>query len=623
VETRQNILLGWRSSRIPMLRQGFRTVSNFVRAYWIRSSPTVSRLLSYPYTPLHGTPPNNVFKFEFFDIPPTSSSEPHVIETDVVIVGSGCGGAVAAQVIAEAGFKVLVVEKAYHWTPEHLPMSENEGSVHLFSNGGQMQSDEGSITVINGAAWGGGGTVNWSASLHPQGFVRKEWSEKFGMPRFNTAEFMSDLDAVCARMGVSGDHIPHNKSNRVILEGSRKLGYAHKVVPQNTGGEAHNCGYCTLGCGSCGKKGPTETFLPDAARAGAVFLEGFECREVLWSDVKTGSSDKTAVGVKGVWTSRDSSGGVAGTTYKRDVIIKAARTVLAAGPMEDPIILKSSGLTNPHIGRHLRLHPVSVLFAVWDEDVRPWEGPILTTVCNEVENLDQEGYGVKLESVTMLPGFVLPFLPWTDGVAYKELVAKMRRMTGYISIARDRYGGYVYPDPADSTRSVIHYKPHEHDKKHILEGLIHMSRIAYVEGARELVPTVPGIAPFVKSGTSTTPPSVNDPEFVAWTDALRKNGLPAPDTGYISAHQMGTCRMGSSAKTSVCDDYGRVWGTKNLVVVDTAAFPSASGVNPMITCMGIARGNARAIVLALGAERGIVPASRPQDVSAMAARARL
>ncbi|KAI7520309.1 hypothetical protein KC319_g22126, partial [Hortaea werneckii] len=184
-------------------------------------------------------------------IPPSDQKEPEVIEADVVVVGSGCGGAVAAKVLAEAGMRVLVVDKSYYWPPEHLPMSEEEGAQHLFAQGQLVQSDDSSIAVAAGSAWGGGGTVNWSASLQTQGFVRREWAQKFGMPYFTSSAYQADLDAVCERMGVGTAAIEHNKSNRALLEGARKLGWAAKTVPQNTGGEAHNCGYCTLGCGSC------------------------------------------------------------------------------------------------------------------------------------------------------------------------------------------------------------------------------------------------------------------------------------------------------------------------------------------------------------------------------------
>src|SRR5436189_4955766 len=105
-------------------------------------------------------------------------------------------------------------------------------------------------------------------------------------------------------MGAETEAIEHNFGNRVLLEGARKLGWNAKAVPQNTGGKTHYCGYCSLGCGSCEKRGPVVSFLPDAARAGAQFIEGFNCDKVLF-DVDEGTGRKIATGVVGTWTSRD------------------------------------------------------------------------------------------------------------------------------------------------------------------------------------------------------------------------------------------------------------------------------------------------------------------------------
>lgn len=506
-----------------------------------------------------------------------------------------------AKTLSESGLKVLVVEKSYYWPPEYLPMSEAEAPLLLFGNGGGHASDDSSITVVPGQTWGGGGTVNWSASLQPQGYVRREWSQKFGLTHFEGAAFQADLDAVCDRMGVSLTNVEHNKANTVLMEGARKMGWANKPVAQNTGGEVHNDGYCTRGCRTCAKKGPVVTFLPDAARAGATFMEGFDVQEICFD----GADKSIATGVKGVWTSRDGVGGIAGNDRrKRQVVIKAKRTIISGGSVYTPLLLQKSGLKNRHIGRHLHLHPVSFLGAVWDEDVRPWEGAILTSVVNEFENMDQSGYGVKLEATTMMPSSFLPLFPWVGGLEFKELAVKMRRMTGYISLARDRYGGRVYPDPADGSARIA-YTPSQYDKAHILAGVVGLAEIMYVEGAREIHAAIPGIEPFVRPASSPASniivtgvdaPSVTDSAFRQWIDKLKKKGLPSPDCGFFSAHQMGTCRMGSAKQNSVVDFKGRVWGTEGLYIADTSVFPSASGVNPMITCMGISRNIARGIV---------------------------
>jgi len=341
----------WAESYLAPLRQTYKALSFLLKQVWLKTSPTIGSVLGFPRIPVHGKPGKG-FDYQFVQFPP--GSEPEVIETDVVIVGSCCGGGVCAKNLAEAGHRVVVVEKAYHFPSEHLPMSEADAGIHLFMNGGVDPSDDNSISVIAGQAWGGGGTVNWSASLQTQGFVRREWAER-GLPFFTSSEYQNCLDRVCHRMGVSTDHIEHNFANKVILEGARKLGYNAKPVPQNTGGNKHYCGYCTLGCGAAEKQGPVVSWLPDAEKAGAHFIEGFNCEKIIFDE--TGGR-KVAVGVQGLWTSRDSNRGVNGSDRtKRQVIIKAKRVIVSAGTLQSPLLLLRSGLKNPQIGRNLYLHP--------------------------------------------------------------------------------------------------------------------------------------------------------------------------------------------------------------------------------------------------------------------------
>lgn len=503
-----------------------------------------------------------------------------------MIIGSGCGGAVCAKNLAEAGQRVLVVDKAYHFAPEYLPMTEKDGGIHLFQNGGMEASDDNSTIVLAGSAWGGGGTINWSASLQTQDFVRQEWADQ-GLSFFTSSEFQKSLDRVCSRMGASTEHIQHNKANQVLMEGARKLGYSCKAVPQNTGGKQHYCGYCSLGCGSAEKQGPVVSWLPDAAKAGARFVEGFEADEVMFENVR---GKKTAVGVKGTWRSRDATGGVSGPLADRTtrkVIVNAKKVVVSCGTLSSPLLLMRSGLTNPHIGRHLHLHPVNVLFAEFPEEVRAWEGGILTSVVDSLQNLDGAGHGPKLETVTMLPSFVLPLFPWTSALDWKKIAARFNHWTGFISLARDRDTGRVYPDKHDG-KTRIQYSPSALDRKHILEGIIALAKIVYVCGATTIVTTTAGIPAFERGEEPSGPdPGVNDPKFQEWLAAIKRKGLPNIDASFGSAHQMGTCRMATSERQGVVDPSGRVFGTDGLYVADASVFPSASGVNPMVTNMAI------------------------------------
>ncbi|KAL1598803.1 hypothetical protein SLS60_007945 [Paraconiothyrium brasiliense] len=435
IYVREAILQSWATARLPLLRQLVRSLATLSKQTWLKTTETLPRFLGYPRVPV-GMVPGKGFDYEFLQIPP--GDKPEVIETDVVIVGSGCGGGVSAKNLSEAGHRVIVVEKAHHWTPEHFPMRDQYGWNNLFMHGGGIQSDDSTVAVVAGQTFGGGGTVNWSASLQTQAFVRKEWAER-GLPFFTSAEFQESLDRVCQRMGVSTDYIEHSRTNQLLLEGARKLGYAAKTVPQNSGGKRHYCGHCVFGCGSCEKQGPVVSWLPDAARAGARFVEGFHAEKVIFA--KRGRH-QVATGVRGTWASRDINGGIAGEpVVRRKGIIKAKRVIVSAGTMQSPLLLLRSGLKNYQIGRNLYLHPVIFQGGIHNEEIVPWEGDCLTSVVNEFENLDGKGHGVKIEATNMTPTAWLTFMNWKNGLDYKINAARLRHMTGYFALAREKHPG--------------------------------------------------------------------------------------------------------------------------------------------------------------------------------------
>ncbi|KAK2801339.1 hypothetical protein FQN51_005439 [Onygenales sp. PD_10] len=584
---REAIFRGWATSTLPPLRTVHRSLITLFHKAWISLSPTLPAVVGFPRVPVNLAPKEG-YPFEFLQIPPGDNAE--TIETDVVIVGSGCGAGVTAKNLAQAGHRVIVVEKSYYFSNQHFPMTAKEGNINLFENGGADLSDDGSIAAISGSTFGGGGTVNWSAALQTQSYVRQEWAKK-GLPFFTSAEFQNSLDRVCEYMGVNAD-INHNHANRVILEGARKLGYAAKPVPQNTGNHDHYCGYCTLGCASGAKQGPQNSFMVDAARAGAQFIEGLRVGKILFKEGLAGNS--IAHGVEGIWSSRDIHNGTSGEpVIKRKVVIKAKKVIVACGTLQTPMLLLRSGLKNPQIGRNLHLHPVILMSAIFDHETKPWEGGILTSVINEFENVDGHGHGAKIETVTMLPAFFLPLFPWVDGFTYKRFAARLGNMAGFITLARDRDPGRVYADPVDG-RCRIDYTPSYFDRKNMMEAVIGAAKVAYVSGAMEIHTTSRDIPPFIRPERSATEAcsaeeGINHPAFQAWIKKLRQlyNPLAPERTFFASAHQMGTCRMGTSPKTSVVDTTGKVWGTESLYITDASVFPSASGVNPMVTNMAI------------------------------------
>ncbi|KIW70477.1 hypothetical protein PV04_02744 [Phialophora macrospora] len=609
--TRARIVCQWSCARLPLLRAIYRSLNGLARQTWLATSVSLPRMLDFPATPKH-IERNPSYEFKFHDF--TSPSTPTVLSADVVIVGSGCGAGVVASHLSRAGLHCLVLEKSYHFPSTHFPMSHGDSGEHLMENGGIIVSDDASMGILVGSTFGGGGTINWSASLQPPYPVREEWASE-GLPHFLGPEYQDCLDTICERMGVAKSTDPealgkieHNFANQTLLEGSRRLGLDVQIVPQNTDSKRHFCGYCTNGCAGATKQGPANCWFPEAAAHGAQFIEGCWVEEVTFADQSgTGTATKqTATGVKATWTSRDRA-------TIRQLTISAKRVIIAAGTFQSPLVLLRSGLKNPHIGSHLHLHPTNTVWATWPHRTNPWEGAILTVAMTGVDDLDGHHHGAKVEVMCSTPGLGLltvPFRartslasasPLASAAEYRVNAAKHAFSTGFVCIARDADTGRVYLDPKDASRRRprIAYTPSERDCRSILEGMVAALRIAFTMGAVELEPNHPEAERWVRPSHGDATKTAHDDKtsFDAWIVELRRLGFRAPNPCTAgSAHQMGSCRMSGSAATGVVDAGGRVFGTEGLYVADASVFPSASGVNPMVSTMGIAEWISRGIV---------------------------
>ncbi|KAG5985214.1 hypothetical protein E4U43_006098, partial [Claviceps pusilla] len=393
---RQAILQSWASSHLPSLRSLSKSLAQMAQKANSMHSRFFQEISGYSDVPSDWKNTES-YPYQFVQVPPGEGV--YEMSTDVVIVGSGCGGGVSAKTIAEAGHRVLVVDKGYYFPPSMLPMTQESASHYLYEGGGILSSDSTSTGLVCGSSWGGGGTVNWSVCFRLQDYVRDEWAAR-GLPLFTSSDFDESMDRVWDFVGASKSAIRHNPRNQALLDGIKTLGWKGGVVEQNTAGREHYCGRCHLGCNSADKRGPATSWLPAAGEAGAEFMEGFTVEKVVFADTDGGGGG-TAIGVQGLWTARDEDGSVhkpASARTQRRVFIRAKKVIISAGSIWSPILLANSGVKNPNVGQHLHLHPTNFVSAVFgNTDMTSWEGGIITSYVNEFENLDGRGHGVKLE----------------------------------------------------------------------------------------------------------------------------------------------------------------------------------------------------------------------------------
>mmetsp|Transcript_43917 Transcript_43917/g.79414 ORF Transcript_43917/g.79414 Transcript_43917/m.79414 type:complete len:726 (+) Transcript_43917:79-2256(+) len=521
------------------------------------------------------------------------------LDFDAVVIGSGCGGAVAAAELACAGHRVLVLEKGKYFSLSEMSGVEGEALDQLYERGGLVSTEDTGLAVLAGGTFGGGSAINWACCLRTPDYVRQEWATEHGLKRFATDEFGDALDAICKRINVTSTGISHNRNNELFIDGCQKAGYEVEDAPQNMADVspgAPGAGFICAGDRYEIKQSMTVTFLRDAAaaRVPAQFADRCKVSEVT-------HSKGVATGVRATIIGSDGQ--------PHQLTIRARVVVVACGSINSPALLLRSRLPNKNglIGKNLRLHPVSIVTAkvpAGAPDVVSWEGAPMTAVSNEcARGPFGDNYGCKLECPSIHAGLGATGVAGLSkpGKHFKQEVLNLRRLTSIIVLVRDKDSGEVRLDKNGEPR--LYYNLSEHDQASMLDGLEKAIRIAAASGVEAV-----GTTQAALGALRTLPPMSMVEARAAAVDGLvadvRRVGFPLYSVTLISAHQMGTCKMGSSAQTSVVNADGQNWEVSGLFVSDASVFPTSSGSNPMLTTLGIAHMVAQQI------KRQLQPSSR-------------
>lgn len=571
---REDLLTSWANLRLSIRRKLFRTFYSLAVIAFSSYFPEIQKqAMGYPGKESRDDPVKlERQEYQMKDVP----SSDLIVDLDVVIIGSGAGAGVAAHTLAESGFLVLVIEKGKYFKREQFVMNEYDGLSKLYQGEGIISSTNTQVSILAGSTFGGGTTVNWSASLKTPLVVRKEWAN-LGMTWAEGKEFDLALDYVMTKMGVSTDHIKHSFTNQTILDGSNKLNYHVSEVGQNTGGHEHPCGMCYLGCKFGIKQGSAECWFKTP---GIEFM----------TDVRVVKLLKNGRVIEGV---------ICESGTKRFTISGAKKYIVSGGSLNSPVLLSHSGFKNKHIGKNLKLHPSMALHGLFGGSLHPESESILTTVCDEVADLDGQGHGARIESILHSPMLMLVFFPWRGSAALRRRLLQYNQLSAILLITRDKGSGLVSATKDRPDALNISYSVDGYDKNALLEALLVAADILYIQGAQEIIPPATGFPEFHLERQNR---NLKDVEYQMWRERVKGLRFKDYDSLVGSAHQMGSCKIGTSEQNGVCDSSGKVFEADNLYLADGSVMPSASGVNPMISIMGISRVIALGIVQTLKRE---------------------
>jgi choline dehydrogenase-like flavoprotein len=555
--TRAKILRALADSPVAKLRTGFATLKRLLLFLSYAESdpgsdnPTWERL-GYPG-------PRDDRGADDPALPYASGRSGETITADVVVIGSGAGGGVAAASFARAGKKVIVLEAGLGFDARSMTQREI-GMSELYLDGGLTATDDLGVAILAGSTVGGGTTVNWCTSFRIPEPIAAEWAQEAGLaslpvelaPHYAQLERELGLSAIAS----------HNANNRVILDGASALGVHSGEMPRNAPSDCgEGCGYCGFGCAYGKKRSTSRVYLPDVAEnGGAIYARAFAHRIVVEGTRGTSVSVEQLVAQDDV----------------RRFSVAADLIVVSAGALRSPGILARSGVSHPALGQRLYLHPVSGVFTQFEHDIIAFQGP-MQSAYSDAYNYRAGNYGPKIEAAPSHPGIAAIALPWESREKHAAAMNGSRRSAALIAVTRDRDPGHIELDG----EAQIRYHVSPFDGENLIAGILGMADIAFAAGASRI---------------STLH---NKPIFIErekWNAArreelaleLQKIGIASNKQIFFSAHQMGTCALGSDKNLSVVDPTGKLWGYDNIVVADASIFPMASGVNPMLTIMAMA-----------------------------------
>lgn len=569
-ERRERYLRSWATSRLNLRRSAFQALKRITAVTHYTATDDAGQNPTWPALrypgPVSAPPPKPK------PIRPLVLEGDTTLECDVVIVGSGAGGGVVAGELARAGKRVIVLEKGGYFNEADFTQREGEMLARLYDAGGLLATKDLGLLILQGSCLGGGTVVNYTTSFHTPDAVRTSWAREHGLPHFTSTDFTGHLDAVAKRIHVNTDHAAPSARDGILIRGLERCGWHHGVLPRDVEGcpQDDACGYCGYGCQRSAKRSTLVTYLQDAADHGATFVVRADVRRV----TRDGGR---ATGVEALVR-------VDGAPRPFVLSVRAKHVVVAAGSIHTPALLLRSGLRHSALGRHLTLHPATALLGLMDEPVRPWTGALQAHFSDQFADL-HEGFGFKFETAPMHPSLAALALPWETGDQYRDAMARLPNLTLVGILLRDRFGGRVRVN--QSGAPVVDYALSRYDREHLWRAIEEASRLLEAAGAREIA------AP--QSVSRWYRPADGPGARGRWLDQVRGAGLGANQMLMVTFHQMGSCRMGGDRRSSVVNPDNQVWDTPGLHVADASVFPSASGVNPMLTIMGIAHRAAEVI----------------------------
>jgi choline dehydrogenase-like flavoprotein len=472
-----------------------------------------------------------------------------VLECDLVVVGTGAGGAMAAREAARAGLRVVALEEGAYSTARDFTQREDEMLPLLFQDAGARTTDDGAIQVLQGRGVGGSTVHNTNLCKRAPAEVLDGWK----LDGWRAADLAPHYEGVERDLSVTPlVESDLNRNNALLKRGAETLGWRGGLLHHNRVGCTRS-GFCELGCAFDAKQNALKVLIPEAMRSGARVIADCRVERVL-------TARGRAVGVVARALATDEHG----VQRPGPTVTVRGAVCLAGSAVGSAALALRSGLPGlERVGRTLRLHPGAAVAGVFDETVEGWLGIPQSYECTEKLRFDDDASD---DRVWIVPAFAHPVglaaaLPGF-GAAHMRRMRLYPKLAVFVAMVHDRSRGTI---ASDGGRVRVRYALDDADRRALVNGLRACAELLFAAGARSVV--VPYAVPLELTDRST-----------AQLDRIRARGYRPLDPILTAVHPMGTLPLGS-----VVDEHGRWRGLDKLWVADGSLFPTSLGGPPQLT----------------------------------------
>jgi choline dehydrogenase-like flavoprotein len=485
---------------------------------------------------------------------------------DVVIIGTGAGGGVTAELLTKAGLDVVLIEEGMLKSSSDFKMREADAYPQLYQESAARKTKDKAINILQGRAVGGSTTVNWTSSFRTPHATQQFWRDKFGLSDMNPEHLGPFFSQAEARLGIGPWLTPPNENNDLLKRGAAKLGIPAPAILRNVRG-CWNLGYCGMGCPTNAKQSMLVTTVPYALDKGARLFTRCMAQRFEFAGNQ----------VQALLVQPLDDAGLApqGNAFR----IKAKHYVLAAGAINSPGVLLRSNAPDPHktLGTRTFLHPVVISSALMEGKVEGYAGAPQTIYSDHfLDKFPIDGpMGYKLEAPPIHP---VLFASTVNGFGqlHADIMANFSRMHAQLALLRDGFhpdspGGKV--ELRKDGAPVLDYPLNDYVWDGARRALLSMAEIQFAAGAKRVYPVHE-----LSEG------------YTNWQEAQAAiKSLPMKPliTRVVSAHVMGGCGMAAQATNGVTRPDGRHWQVENLSVFDGSLFPTSIGANPQLSIYGL------------------------------------